>query len=133
MTIRLPSGRKLFYARPHLAPARNFPDRMIFHYYGMNQVTRKWEAVDTFGGKLTENLVQALARCMLCETLLKLKRRGYVPVFHVHDEVVVEVPTERREEALGEILAIMAETPDWVEGDLPLKGAGFTADFYQKD
>lgn len=129
LTIQLPTRRKLFYAHPFLAPAKNFPDRESLHYYGMNQTTRKWAVTDTWGGKLVENITQAVARDCLAETLLALRRKGMTAVFHVHDEVIVEVEDDSR---LEDILAVMATTPDWAPG-LPLKGAGFLCDYYQKD
>ena len=129
LTVRLPSGRKLFYARPFLAPAKNFPDRDSIHYYSAGQQTGKWGPTDTWGGKLVENITQAVARDCLAETLIRLRRRGMVAVFHVHDEVIVEAD---RDDTLDGILGVMAETPDWAPG-LPLKGAGFLCDYYQKD
>jgi len=132
MTMQLPSGRKLYYVDPKLAPAPRFPDKLSIHYMGMNQMTHKWVDIDTHGGKLVENCTQAVARDILCETLMRLYRAGFMPVFHVHDEVIIEAPTESKEEALALMLKIMSEPPEWAKG-LPLAGAGFTADFYQKD
>lgn len=129
LTIELPTGRKLFYAKPSLRAARNFPDRESLHYMSTNQTTKKWGQTDTWGGKLVENITQAVARDCLAETLLRLKRRGLTAVFHVHDEVIVEVDSTGQ---LDEILDIMAEPLDWAPG-LPLKGAGFCCEYYQKD
>lgn len=129
LTIELPTGRKLFYAKPFLAPAKNFPDRDSLHYYSVNQTTKKWDVTDTWGGKLVENVTQAVARDCLAETLIRLRHKGMIAVFHVHDEVIVEVD---REDDLQTILDIMAQPLDWAPG-LPLKGAGFCADYYQKD
>ena len=129
LTIELPTGRKLFYAHPFLAPAKNFPERESLHYYSVNQTSKKWSQTDTWGGKIVENITQAVARDCLAETLLKLRARGLTAVFHVHDEVIVEVD---RPEQLDMILDIMAEPLSWAPG-LPLKGAGFCAKYYQKD
>ena len=129
LTIQLPSGRKLFYAHPFLAPAKNFPDRQSLHYWRVNQTSKKWAQTDTWGGKLVENITQAVARDCLAETLIRLRHKGMIAVFHVHDEVIVEVD---REDDLQTILDIMAQPLDWAPG-LPLKGAGFCADYYQKD
>ena len=129
LTVKLPTGRKLFYAHPFLAPAKNFPDRDSIHYYSVNQTSKKWGQTDTWGGKLVENITQAVARDCLAETLLRLRRKGMTAVFHVHDEVIVEVD---REDQLQDILDIMAEPLDWAPG-LPLKGAGFLCNYYQKD
>lgn len=129
LTIELPTGRKLFYAHPYLAPAKNFPDRESLHYYSVNQTSKKWAQTDTWGGKIVENITQAIARDCLAETLLRLRAHGLTAVFHVHDEVIVEVD---RPEQLDMILDIMAEPLDWAPG-LPLRGAGFAAEYYQKD
>jgi DNA polymerase len=129
LTIELPTRRKLFYAHPQLLPARNFPERESLHYMSTNQSTKKWGLTDTWGGKLVENITQAVARDCLAETLLRLKRKGLTAVFHVHDEVIVEVD---RADQLNDILDIMAEPLDWAPG-LPLKGAGFCCEYYQKD
>ena len=129
LTVRLPSGRQLFYAQPFLAPAKKFADRESLHYYHMNQQTRKWGPTDTWGGKLVENITQAVARDCLAETLIALDKAGLPVVFHVHDEVICEVDDPDR---LQEILDIMAAPVPWAPG-LPLKGAGFTCHYYQKD
>lgn len=129
LTIQLPTGRKLFYAHPHLSPAKNIPDKQSLHYYGTAQATKKWGTVDTWGGKICENLTQAVARDCLAETLIRLREIGLVAAFSVHDEVIVEVD---REEQLQDVLEIMARPLDWAPG-LPLKGAGFTCAYYQKD
>ena len=129
LTIELPTGRKLFYAHPYLAPAKNFPERESLHYYSVNQTSKKLAQTDTWGGKIVENITQAVARDCLAETLLKLQAHGLTAVFHVHDEVIVEVD---RPEQLDMILDIMAEPLSWAPG-LPLKGAGFCAEYYQKD
>jgi DNA polymerase len=129
LTIQLPTGRKLFYAHPFLAPAKNFPERDSLHYYGMEQASKKWGTVDTWGGKICENLTQSMARDCLAETLIRLQQIGLTAVFRVHDEVIVEVD---REEQLQDVLEIMARPLDWAPG-LPLKGAGFTCTYYQKD
>ena len=129
LTIKLPTGRKLFYAHPYLAPAKNFPDRESIHYYSTNQTTKKWGPTDTWGGKLVENITQAVARDCLAETLIRLRHKGLIAVFHVHDEVIVEVD---HEDQLQDILDVMAAPLDWAPG-LPLKGAGFCCEYYQKD
>ena len=129
LTIELPAGRKLFYANAQLKPAKRFPDRQSLHYMSQNQVTRKWALTDTWGGKLVENITQAVARDCLAETLIWLRGTDLDPVFHVHDEVICEITDDKQ---LDHILAIMAQPIDWAPG-LPLKGAGFTCGYYQKD
>ncbi len=129
LTIELPTHRKLFYAQPFLAPAKNLPNKDSLHYYSTNQQTRKWGPTDTWGGKIVENITQAVARDCLAETLLTLRAAGRNPVFHVHDEVICEVDEASE---LDTILDIMARPIEWAPG-LPLKGAGFTCEYYQKD
>lgn len=127
LTIRLPSGRKLFYPRPFLQ--ENQFGRMAVHYYTVGQQTRKWEVTSTYGGKLTENIVQAIARDCLAETLRRIDARGLQVVFHVHDEVIIDAPPDV---TVDEICALMAEPIPWAPG-LVLKGAGFESEYYRKD
>ena len=130
MTIQLPSGRLLCY-RSMTTGTNRFGNGSL-KYRGVNSTTNQWGWIETYGGKLTENIVQAIARDCLAYTLLAIDRNGYPTVFHVHDEVVCEVPKEEGPEALKEIQKIFANVPDWAEG-LPLKGAGYVTDYYLKD
>ena len=127
LTILLPSGRKLFYVKPFLS-SNNWGDDSI-HYYGMNQTTKKWEVQDTYGGKLTENIVQAIARDCLAEALMRLKEAGHQVVFTVHDEAVLDVPVKT---SLDEICSIMSEPISWAPG-LELPADGFESAYYKKD
>lgn len=127
LTVQLPSGRKLFYPRPFLQ--ENQFGRMAVHYYTVGQQTRKWEVTSTYGGKLTENIVQAIARDCLAETLRRIDARGLQVVFHVHDEVIIDAPPDV---TVDEICALMAEPIPWAPG-LILKGAGFENGYYMKD
>lgn len=127
LTIRLPSGRKLFYPKPFLK--ENQFGRPAVHYYTVGQQTKKWEVTSTYGGKLTENIVQAVARDCLAETLKRIDERGLQVVFHVHDEVIIDAPVETTVE---EICGLMAEPIPWAPG-LILKGAGFESSYYKKD
>ena len=99
------------------------------HYMGINQTTKKWEAIPTYGGKLTENIVQAIARDCLTETLLRIKAKGWPIVFHVHDEVILDVPMSVE---LDEVIQTMTEEISWAKG-LILNAAGFTGSYYMKD
>lgn len=101
MTIQLPCGRKLYYPKPHTGVNRF--GRPAICYWGMNQTTKKWEELETYGGKLAENVTQAVARDCLAEAIERLEAAEYRVVFHVHDEVVLEVPggTEDRSERGG--------------------------------
>lgn len=127
LTIQLPSGRKLFYPKPFLS--KNQFGKTAVHYYTVGQQTRKWEVASTYGGKMTENIVQAIARDCLAVTLERIAVRGFQVVFHVHDEVIVDAPAGTTAE---EICRLMAEPISWAPG-LILKGAGFESDYYKKD
>lgn len=127
LTVQLPSGRKLFYPKPFLQ--ENQFGKMAIHYYTVGQQTRKWEVASTYGGKMTENIVQAIARDCLAETLKRIDRMGLQVVFHVHDEVIIDAPASI---TVDEICDLMAEPIPWAPG-LILKGAGFESDYYMKD
>ena len=127
LTVRLPSGRKLFYPKPFLKENRF--EKMAVHYYTVGQQTRKWEVTSTYGGKMVENIVQAIARDCLAVTLERIAAKGLQVVFHVHDEVIIDAPMETTVE---EICGLMAEPILWAPG-LVLKGAGFESMYYMKD
>ena len=127
LTVRLPSGRKLYYPKPFLK--ENQFGKQALHYYTVGQQTRKWEVASTYGGKMTENIVQAIARDCLAVTLERIYDRGLQTVFHVHDEVIIDAPLETTVE---EICDLMAEPIPWAPG-LILKGAGFESSYYMKD
>jgi len=127
LSIKLPSGRSLFYQSPGFT-MNKFNNQSI-KYQGMNQETKKWEDVETYGGKLTENVVQAIARDLLSEAMLRLDTYGYLIVMHVHDEVVCEVEDKSE---LAEVCRVMSISPDWASG-LPLTADGYTTPFYKKD
>lgn len=127
LTVRLPSGRKLYYPRPFLA--ENKFGKMAVHYYAVGQQSKKWGVESTYGGKMTENIVQAIARDCLAVTLERIEQKGLQVVFHVHDEVVIDAPQET---TVDEVCALMAEPIPWAQG-LILKGAGFEGNYYMKD
>lgn len=160
MTIELPSGRKICYPKaelhfdkewactgqtaaqaatdssfikkekPALHPERHYMDKgASIRFMGANQATRKWEWIETWGGKLTENIVQAVARDCLAETMTNCMNAGFPIVFHIHDELVMEVSSEDK---LKEIQDIFAIVPKWAD-QLPLRGAGYTGNYYYKD
>lgn len=128
LTIRLPSGRKLYYAHPSLG--QNQWGKPSITYMGMDQTTKKWKLIETYGGKLVENCVQAIARDCLAEAIERLETANYPVVFHVHDEVVVECTAERA--SLDDIAAIMGQPVSWAP-DLPLGADGWVGAFYKKD
>lgn len=127
LTVQLPSGRKLFYPKPFLQ--ENQFGKMAIHYYTVGQQSHKWEVTSTYGGKMTENIVQAIARDCLAETLARIDAMELQVVFHVHDEVIIDAPMEVTVE---QICSLMAEPIPWAPG-LVLKGAGFENGYYMKD
>lgn len=122
--IELPSGRRLAYVKPKMGENR-FGGESIT-YEGTNGTTKKWERLETFGGKLVENLTQATARDILMFAIRNMK--DYRIVAHVHDEVIVECPEDI---SVDSICQLMSKTPDWAEG-LTLKAEGYEGKFYQK-
>ena len=126
MTIRLPSGRKLYYVRPWLSD--NQHGKRAVHYMGM--VEGKWLEVSTYGGKLTENIVQAIARDCLAEALKRTAAAGYKILMHIHDEIVFDVPENALD--MDDINRIMDEPLEWAAG-LDLKAESFISDYYMKD
>lgn len=128
LTITLPSGRKLFYAKPFIS--QNDWGADALYYHGMNQTTKKWETVPTYGGKLVENIIQAIARDCLAENIKRLSLLGYQVVFHVHDEIITDCPEAYAD--LDTVCKIMSQPISWAPG-LPLNADGFTAKFYKKE
>lgn len=122
--IELPSGRRLAYVKPRLGENR-FGGTSIL--YDGTSTGRKWGTLETYGGKLTENIVQAIARDLLVYGMRQVARAGHRIVMHVHDEIVVETTTA----SVDEICALMATVPDWAAG-LPLAADGYECSFYMK-
>ena len=127
--ITLPSGRSLAYVRPRVEMDERFNKDKLTHE-GIMPGTRKWGRVDTYGGKLTENIIQAVARDCLAESIFRLHKAGYKIAFHVHDEVVLDVPKDKG--SLKEVEEIMGESIQWAPG-LPLRAEGFETEYYKKD
>lgn len=128
--IKLPSGRKLCYWDTRLKQD-DYTGRLSIVYMGVNQETKQWGETETYGGKLVENIVQATARDCLAVAMTRVSSLDYKIVMHVHDEMIVDVPSTDTE-APGKITAIMAQPIDWAEG-LPLKGDTYETPFYMKD
>lgn len=129
LMVTLPSGRKLFYNSPCLKPNERGYDSLWF--MGMNQTSKKWESIQTYGGKLTENIVQAVARDCLANAMMNLHCAGYKINFHIHDEVIMEIP-KGGSQSLGDAIRLMCMNPAWAEG-LPLNADGFAGDYYKKE
>ena len=127
LTIELPIGRKLYYVRPTLKPNRF--DKPALHYWTVN--TGKWTEIETYGGKLVENVVQAIARDCLCDCLLKLEALKIDVLFHVHDEIICDVPNDR-DFGVKDLEELMGEPFAWAPG-LKLTADGFSAPFYIKN
>lgn len=129
LMIILPGGRRLYYYQPEIR--LNDFGRDAIHFKGVDQKTRKWETVSTYGGKLTENIVQAVARDLLANALVNLYRAGYRINFHIHDEVILEAPEESGQ-CLEEAIRLMCMLPPWAQG-LPLNADGFESNYYKKE
>ena len=128
MTIKLPSGRKLYYASPHMGVNR-FGKPSIC-YLGQNQTTKKWAPLETYGGKLVENITQAVARDCLFYSIEQLTAAGYRIVFDIHDEVVIEAPAGLAD--LDRVVEIMSQPIPWAPG-LPLNADGWVDGYFKKD
>lgn len=132
LTITLPSGRTICYPRAKVGIEYNDGwrgDHEIIEYEGLNQTTKKWQDIRTYGGKLTENIVQAVARDILGTVILRAREAGLNIVFHIHDEIVVEATPDQ---SLADVEALFSKPIAWCR-DLPLKGAGYTTPYYLKD
>lgn len=132
LLITLPSGRTICYPRATIGMETGDGrrgDHEVIEYEGLNQTTKKWEKIRTYGGKLTENVVQAIARDILGYIILRAEKAGLNIVFHIHDEIVAEAEPGQ---TLQDVEAIFSKPIDWCR-DLPLKGAGYTTPYYLKD
>ena len=128
LTVTLPSGRKLYYAQPELGV--NQWGKPSITYHGVNQTTKQWCALETYGGKLVENVVQAIARDCLAIAIEHLEEAGFPVVFHIHDEVVIDcIPDQAN---LAEVTRLMTLPIPWAP-DLPLNADGWVGDFFRKD
>lgn len=125
--IKLPSGRKLAYAKPRIGENR-FGGESV-NYEGVG-TTKKWERIESYGPKFVENIVQAISRDILAEAMIRLDIQGYKIVMHVHDEIIIEIQNE--ESSVEEVCKIMSQTPAWAKG-LLLDADGFESEFYKKE
>ncbi len=128
--IELPSGRRLAYPKPRILDHDKFPGKKKITFEGSNGTTKQWSQIDTYGGKLAENIVQATARDCLAYSMLQLDKKGYDIVMHVHDEVVIEI--QDYEDELENVTDLMGQEIPWAKG-LPLNADGYECDYYQKD
>jgi DNA polymerase len=139
LTITLPSGRKLFYAKARLEPEDLYTENAAGQRYliaaegsvtyeGVDQKTKRWCRMSTYGGRAVENITQAIARDCLAESMLALDAAGFAQMFTVHDEIVCEEETDR----LQEMEEIMSRPISWAP-DLPMRADGFVTDYYMKE
>ena len=131
MTITLPSGRKLYYVSPGIG--ENQWGNPSISYMGMDQKTKRWKRIETYGGKLVENCVQAIARDCLAYAIDNLEAAGLPVIFHVHDEVVIDVaPWADDKTMLKTVCDIMRQPAPWSQ-DLPLNAEGWVGHYFKKD
>ena len=143
LRIRLPSGRRLHYCRPKIETRKvrggtdengkpKFFDATNMTYEGLNQTTKKWEREATHGGKLTENIVQAIALDILNFGMENAELEGFNVILHVHDEIGAEEFCDDTEHTIKQLLEAISRRPEWAP-DLPLAAAGYESPFYKKD
>ena len=135
MTIKLPSGRQLFYYGPKFKDkniGRSTMPTRVLCYQGVVQETKQWGEIDTYGGKLTENIVQAIARDLLGNSMLNMQEEDFEIAMHVHDEAIAEIPLENAKEHYNNMIKAMEKVPHWAS-DFPLKADGYITPFYLKD
>lgn len=136
MTVLLPSGRQLFYVRPHFIDkkiGRSTMPTKVLCYEGIDQEKKIWCVTDTYGGKLTENIVQAIARDLIGYAMILLEDAGYRIVAHIHDECIAEVPKDGNEQKYYDMMAALMGTPPGWASDLPLRADGYLTPYYKKD
>ena len=124
--IRLPSGRRLAYAKPRIEKNQFGKDEISYMGTGAG---KSWERIESYGPKFCENIIQGIARDILAEAMVRLEKAGYTTVMHVHDEAVLEVPMDAKVEDACRIMTIV---PEWGQGMI-LNAAGYECPFYQKD
>ena len=125
--LQLPSGRRLAYVKPKLQPNRF--GRLSITYEGLGQ-NNKWCRIETYSGKLVENITQATARDLLAEAMWRIENAGLDIVGHVHDEVILEVPEDGV--TVESVCQIMNQNPKWADG-ICLSSAGYSGSYYFKD
>ena len=129
LTVELPSKRKLYYANPKIVEGGSKFGKDAVFYKSLNQTTKKYELTATYGGKMTENIVQAIARDCLAETLIRLNNEKLNYIFHVHDEVIIDASKDL---TVDYVCDLMSKPIPWAKG-LVLKAAGFESEYYMKD
>lgn len=128
LCMRLPSGRLVVYPNARIGKNRFGKESVI--YDGLNQVTRKWGGIETYGGRLVENFIQSVARDCLAAAMYRLEAAGYHIVAHIHDEVIIDAPKEQG--SLDDAIRIMTRNEPWNEG-LLMNADGFEGEYYRKE
>ncbi|KOM88032.1 DNA polymerase [Clostridium botulinum] len=126
--IELPSGRRLSYLRPKIEPGPY--DKIIITYEGLQQTSKQWTTLETYGPKIVENIVQAFARDCLGETMFNVAKTGFNIVMHVHDELILDVP--KGVSSVDQVCELFAKPISWAP-ELPLKADGYECNYYMKD
>jgi DNA polymerase len=138
LTVQLPSKRKLYYVKPRIEIEDLLREKFVvaragsLTYEGQDQKTKQWTRLSTYGGKLVENITQAVARDCLAESMLALDAAGYTQLATVHDEIIMEANRWNDSCTLKEAEEIMGKAIDWAPG-LPLRGDGFETNYYMKE
>ena len=130
LSITLPTGRQMCYYEAEMGPGRF--GQPVVRYKGLIQSTNQWDWIDTYGGKLTENIVQAFSRDVLAEAMKRLDKHGFSIPIHVHDEAGIESPIEDQQKNLELMCELMGQPMPWAPG-LPLVAEGYITKFYKKD
>lgn len=130
LQTHLPSGRRLSYYSPRMRTNRF--GSLAIQYLGIDQVTKKWDYIDTYGGKIVENIIQAISRDALAYSMQRLHHEGFDITMHVHDEIICENPIGHEKYNLKTMCEIMDEDVPWAPG-LILRAEGYTTPFYKKD
>ena len=131
LKVTLPSGRPIRYCDPgtRYEPSEFGEDRKVLCFWGVNSLSKKWAEEKTYGGKLTENIVQAVARDLLAAAMPRVEKTGRKILFHSHDEMVVEnVKEKANAQELEQLLSIL---PPWAEG-CPVTAEGWVGERYRK-
>jgi len=131
LSIKLPSGRKLFYPSPSIY--RNRWDKEALRYMGLDQTTRQWKKIEMYGGKFVENIVQAFSRDILADIMLRLDKKDFNIVMHVHDEVILDIYGRANDRGLLEFICEEMSRPISWAPDLVLAADGYISEFYKKD
>ncbi len=128
LLIRLPSGRKLAYPRPCIRPSRKFEGATSIFFFGQTKTTQ-WDFIDTYGGKIVENITQAVAADLMASGAHNAENAGYEIATLIHDQALAYV---KPGQSSDEFVSLLTKLPDWAAG-LPLEAEGALVPYYRKD